>query len=168
MVDVLVASVAMSESCDVQVSGDPLRRDSAENAASTPVRLVVVRRLEAVFSTKEESVEETAGATRLRDSLTHRKRGGVLFQCSCLSNVELGPVSLEAVAEVEPVTDSITKVNAEVWNESRSVSAHWCGRFGVSARDGPIFDKSLQLQPHHPFHNASMTINGTIASAPST
>ena len=60
VVDVLVASVAMSESCDVQVSGDPLRRDSAEYAASAPVRLVVVRRLEAVFSTKEESVEEAA------------------------------------------------------------------------------------------------------------
>ena len=60
VVDVLVAGIPMSESCDVQVSGDPLRRDGAENAASTPVRLVVVRRLEAVFSTKEESVEEAA------------------------------------------------------------------------------------------------------------
>ena len=167
-INVFLTGVSMPESCDVQVRRNPLRGNRAVNAACASVRLVVVHWLEFVLRPTEDGVEETTGSTRLRDSLTHRKRGGVLFQCSCLSNVELGPVSLEAVAEVEPVTDSVTEVNAEVWNESRSVSAHWCGRFGVSARDGPIFDKSLQLQPHHPLHNTSMTINGTIASAPST
>ena len=117
---------------------------------------MVVSWLEVVLRPTEDGVEETTGSTRLRDSLTHRKRGGVIFQCSCLSNVELGPVSPEAVAEVEPVTDSVTEVNAEVWNESRSVCAHWCRTFGVSARDGPIFDESLQLQTPPP---ASQRVN---------
>ena len=114
VVDVLVASVAMSESCDVQVSGDPLRRDSAEYAASAPVRLVVVRRLEAVFSTKEESVEEAAGATRLRDSLAGGERCSVLFQSGCLANIEFRAISAEAVAEVKAITNGVPEVDAKV------------------------------------------------------
>ena len=114
VVDVLVAGISMSESCDVQVSGDPLRRDGAENAASTPVRLVVVRRLEAVFSTKEESVEETAGATRLRDSLAGGERCSVRFQSGCLANIEFRAISAETVAEVKAITNGVPEVDAKV------------------------------------------------------
>ena len=114
MVDMLVAGIPMSESCDVQVSGDSLRRDGAENAASTPVRLVVVRRLEAVFSTKEESVEETAGATRLRDSLAGGERCSVLFQSGCLTDIEFRAISAEAVAEVKSITNGVPEVDAQV------------------------------------------------------
>ena len=114
VVDVFMTSVAMPESCDVQVSGDPLRRDSAEYAASAPVRLVVVRRLEAVFGTKEESVEETAGATRLRDSLAGGERCSVLFQSGCLANIEFRAISAEAVAEVKSITNGVPEVDAQV------------------------------------------------------
>ena len=97
VINVFVTGVSMPEGCDVQVRRNPLRGDRAVDAACASVRLVVVRGFEFVLRPTEDGVEETTGSTRLRDSLTHRKRGGVIFQCSCLSNVELGPVSPKSV-----------------------------------------------------------------------
>ena len=100
---------------------------------------MVVSWLEFVLCLTEDGVEEATGGARLRDSLAHRERRGVFFQCGRLSNVELRPVSLEAIAEVESVADGVTKINAEVYN--RRMSASPCPRrLGQPRVEGVVHD----------------------------
>jgi len=84
----LMASIAMPKSRDVQVGCDFLHSDSPEYAAGTPVRAIIVSRFECRRVTTEDGVQETARFPGLGNGLAGGKGLCMLLQECRLADVE--------------------------------------------------------------------------------
>jgi hypothetical protein len=73
MVNVLTASIAVPESCDVQVGCDFLHGDGPKYTASTSIGAIIVGRFERRRFTAEDGVKETTRFSGLCNGLTNRK-----------------------------------------------------------------------------------------------
>jgi hypothetical protein len=105
MVDMLMTSVPMSSSRNMQICRNSLHLQTTINATCASIGFEIVRfsvlfgrgsRTEGV----KEAVKETAGAARLCDSLTSSKRCCVFFESCGLAYVKESAIPAEGFAEI--------------------------------------------------------------------
>jgi len=139
MVNMLVASVAMPKSCDMQVRCDFLHGNGPKYTTGTSVRAIIIRRFERRGVAAEDGVQEAAGFAGLSNGLPSRKSLGVFLQECRLANIELSPIPPETVAEIESVSDSVSQVDAQI------SAGHVYDHVDIHVHRGRIFSVDAEL-----------------------